>query len=490
MAVHTRLERMEEGVDAAHFMSVIATAEFFNHGPLNIVLLFLLAAAGLPPNPLVLGREFGAALIALAVVWIIYQVRTHLALAAVIVFTLVFSVLIYYSVISVVFAKATSEPTTLFWVAAASLLVLLAYIDYQFVRAGWSISQISEAERLVVRGNRQPTVDGYLMRLLGIPAICRWLDHRQRRISVALFVLATAAFCLFVASVWNASLPLAPSLEYTSRDILACFAGPGSQFCWPELLLLLWPFAVLSVVIGVLLLLIASLRFAARRFTRLSLERLISSDTRPVILFLRAFHDDQVKLRKPRRSLFRKMVSFGEPRPTLDHVLLEEGSPHGPVVAIGRPGSTPPFGAARTYVTDAEWREAVSDLSRQAGAVVITIDETEGVRWELEHLLGQNHHGKTLFLLPPRLTSPTEVSRVLPLAFADSSGRNDWIGQICSLATNERRLCIGWFWQENGQVEVLTSLDNSSLAYLVAVRTFLSATRSAGPPLLSPKAQV
>ncbi len=223
---------------------------------------------------------------------------------------------------------------------------------------------------------------------------------------------------------------------------------------------------------------VAGLRFAARRFTRLSLERLISGDERPVILFLRSFHDDQVRLQKPPRRLFRGLVSVGEPRPTLDHVLLEEGTPHGPVVAIGRPGSTPPFGAARIYVTDEEWRETVSDLCSHAGAVVMTLDETDGVRWELGHLFGQNYERKTLFLLPPRLAPPADAARMLQAALTHWKEPSDWATQICEVAKSERRSCIGWFWRDDGRVEVFTSSRASYLAYLLAVRAFLS--RSVG----------
>ena len=167
------------------------------------------------------------------------------------------------------------------------------------------------------------------------------------------------------------------------------------------------------------------------------------------------------------------MVSVGEPRPTLDHVLLEEGTPYGPVVAIGRPGSAPPFGAARTYVTDDEWRETVSGLCSHAGAVVMTLDETEGVRWELSHLFGQNYERKTLFLLPPRLAPADEAARMMAAALTHWREPSAWAAQISEVAKSERRCCIGWYWKDDGQVEVFTSLRASYLAYLLAVRTFL-----------------
>jgi hypothetical protein len=155
-----------------------------------------------------------------------------------------------------------------------------------------------------------------------------------------------------------------------------CFIEIGNEgSCWVSVAKQTAVIVVFGVVlIGGPLAFVAGWRFIARRFSRLSLERLISNDKRPLILFLRSFHDDQVRLSKPRQLFFRRVVSVGEPRPTLDHILLEEGTPYGPVVAIGAPGSTPPFGAARKYVTDQEWRDTVAELCHQAGAVVATID--------------------------------------------------------------------------------------------------------------------
>jgi hypothetical protein len=53
----------------------------------------------------------------------------------------------------------------------------------------------------------------------------------------------------------------------------------------------------------------------------------------------------------------------------------------------------------------------------------MTLDETEGVRWELAHLFGKNYERKTLFLLPPRLAPPAEAARVLPAALTHWKSR-------------------------------------------------------------------
>ncbi len=107
------------------------------------------------------------------------------------------------------------------------------------------------------------------------------------------------------------------------------------------------------------------------------------------------------------------------------------------------------------------------------------------MRWELAHLFGKNYERKTLFLLPPRLAPPAEAARVLPAALTHWKKPGDWGGHISEIARNEQRFCIGWFWRDDGQVEVFTSQHDSYLAYLLAVRTYLSrsADRFDPPPV-------
>jgi hypothetical protein len=487
--VDTRLERVEAGYDAAHFLSLIATAEFFTLVFAYLgVAAWLIAWGGGVHSPQIIAGQIAAAIIALGVVWVMYRARTRLVLPVVGLFILAFAIAYGTALLPGNALGYSVVATVASWLAVVWYFGWLAAVLYQFGRAAWQVSRLTSSESLIVRGEAPGAVAGYLLQLFGIPGICAWLGPLQRRLSVLLFLLTTAVFCLFASGLWSSLFTYLPSVELLSRDVIGCYAvTPRPPACGS--MLAIWLVAAvlfLPAALALNLAVLAGLRFAARRFTRLSLERLISSDTRPVILFLRSFRDDQVGLQKPLRRLFRRLISVGEPRPTLDHVLLEEGTPYGPVVAIGRPGSAAPFGAARTYVSDEEWRETVSGLCSHAGAVVLTLDETEGVRWELSHLFGQNYERKTLFLLPPRLAPADEAARMLPAALTHWREPSEWAAQICEVAKNERRCCIGWFWRDDGQVEVFTSLRASYLAYLLAVRTFLSrsAVRFETPPHL------
>ena len=185
---------------------------------------------------------------------------------------------------------------------------------------------------------------------LGIHPICGWIPGRFRRvIAEMLFVLATLATGFGIVVVLTLLL-LGGGLIRNSTSIPALYLA---TFISASI------FAVIS----------ALLRIFARRFARVSAENLISSDQRPPILFLRSFKDDQVLLARPKRGLIRGILA--EPlRPMLDHALLEEFTPLGPLVAIGVPGAAAPFGASRTYVDEDEWKNVVAELATAARAVV------------------------------------------------------------------------------------------------------------------------
>src|SRR5579864_6061089 len=78
--VHTRLERVESGYDAAHFLSLIATAEFFTLVFAYLGVAALVFRGGGVHDPQIIAAQIAAAIIALGVVWVMYRVRTPLVL--------------------------------------------------------------------------------------------------------------------------------------------------------------------------------------------------------------------------------------------------------------------------------------------------------------------------------------------------------------------------------------------------------------------------
>jgi hypothetical protein len=136
----------------------------------------------------------------------------------------------------------------------------------------------------------------------------------------------------------------------------------------------------------------------AQKDIRFSIEKITAADPRPPLLFLRAFRDDQVTLDQPRYTPLGRLFAVSMPRLSLDHVLLTEGTLYGPMVALGNPRDPlPPYGVARGYVADEHWQDTVRKLAQQSQGIVICVDDTDAIWWEIEHLVGHDHLKKTLF---------------------------------------------------------------------------------------------
>jgi hypothetical protein len=153
------------------------------------------------------------------------------------------------------------------------------------------------------------------------------------------------------------------------------------------------------------------------------------------VLFLRSFQDDTVALAAPPSGFTYKLFGYADRNKTLDEVLLEEGTTFGPVVALGNPNDpVPPYGAARGYAKHSDWRKMVSELMEASVAIVICVDETPSLWWEIEHVSRNGHLVKTLMLLHPKFAakdSTSKIIRKIEQAFALSlSGAGSEHGQI------------------------------------------------------------
>ena len=107
------------------------------------------------------------------------------------------------------------------------------------------------------------------------------------------------------------------------------------------------------------------------------------------ILYLRSFDvDAQIGRRSLAQFVIAGLSNLFVP-PTPEERLARRFAKFGPVIAIGRPGEDmPPLGAARFYVSHDRWQEKVADVARVSQLVVWVSGVTEGLRWEISHLLG------------------------------------------------------------------------------------------------------
>jgi hypothetical protein len=105
----------------------------------------------------------------------------------------------------------------------------------------------------------------------------------------------------------------------------------------------------------------------------------------PPVLFLRSFNFDSITSAVPK---WQDMMPINAAMPTAELNLVQMIFRHAPVIAIGRPGeSVPPVGAVRFYARHDVWKQTVEAIVPLCQLVVWTTGHTEGLRWEIKHLL-------------------------------------------------------------------------------------------------------
>lgn len=128
-----------------------------------------------------------------------------------------------------------------------------------------------------------------------------------------------------------------------------------------------------------------------QRLTAPEVDNVLEQDARPPILLLRAFRMDE---------LDSDAAIPGDIPITFEEFIVRPLRPYGPVVAIGRPTEAlPPLGAHREYVSD-DWQGRVTELLNLSHIIVVILDTTPGLQWELEQLSDIALRKKLLLIIP------------------------------------------------------------------------------------------
>lgn len=107
------------------------------------------------------------------------------------------------------------------------------------------------------------------------------------------------------------------------------------------------------------------------------------AETKRPIFYLRSFALD-AEVGRP--SVLELLFNFQPANP--EQLMTNIARKCGPVIAIGRPGERlPALGAARFYVINELWQEKVADVATVAQLVIWASGTTEGLQWEITHLI-------------------------------------------------------------------------------------------------------
>lgn len=144
---------------------------------------------------------------------------------------------------------------------------------------------------------------------------------------------------------------------------------------------------------------------SARKLGSLSVSEALGDSKRRYILYLRSFTADEIILPKPRLPLLSKVLSL-RPFPVhIEEELFDVTDGYLPLIAVGRPGESQKLigGLAyRDYLKDENWQTYVREKILAADSIVLLLNSTGGVLWELENVLSHSASAKTVFLIDPR----------------------------------------------------------------------------------------
>jgi hypothetical protein len=220
---------------------------------------------------------------------------------------------------------------------------------------------------------------------------------------------------------------------------------------------------------------VAALAALARRNYAIRADRFLELDNRRPILFLRSFADDKIWLWG--KGIFGKFR-----RKTIDEAIELFAKRLGPFVAIANPNTQlPHLGAAQTYFSNDTWQNAIVRWVQTAQMIVMVAGRTEGLRWELDHILADEGQPKLVIFVPPTLRKNSVVAaRWFSENFSHTRYRQE-------LSAVDPRKVIGIAFREDGLFVVETRrVHRREIDYLVAMQAiiFAMATKASAQQLV------
>jgi hypothetical protein len=149
------------------------------------------------------------------------------------------------------------------------------------------------------------------------------------------------------------------------------------------------------------------------RLKKKTIEKELTQDCRPPTLYLRAFNQERLPFVLAPSKEYRSRSIWATSSETYDHAWIsltleqylkpEIESGIGPLVALGSPEDyLPPEGAVRTYADDLDWMDYFKALADQARAIVMEVNESDNLRWELQWILNNGLQQKLFVLTKPK----------------------------------------------------------------------------------------
>jgi hypothetical protein len=248
-----------------------------------------------------------------------------------------------------------------------------------------------------------------------------------------------------------------------------CGSDPGDCFeqsqGWAGSTLILLLVALAGIKVSL------TVQALAKRRAALAVHDVLKDLKKGYILYLRSFGTDEVRLPRPKLPLISRIMSPWPLPARVEEELFDVADGYLPLIAVGRPGSkgkTEGGVAYREYLKDNEWRSYVEDKIRGSKHVVFLLNTTEGVLWELKHVLALGAGAKTLFLFDPKSRDEQEwqsiADAVIPIFVQH--------GLMCPTFRFFAPAIAFYF--EGGRVVQIANSNWSATSYRTAFSNFLS----------------
>lgn len=148
----------------------------------------------------------------------------------------------------------------------------------------------------------------------------------------------------------------------------------------------------------------ALLRYG-RRTRAKGAGQVLESDPRPPIVYLRPFDFDRTSSIAATGPL-----AHGWSTKTYEQRVARALRRVAPVVAVGDPTEgLPELGAVRLYADDAKWQRTIENLTGRGGTIILHVGESEGLTWEVSHVVGLGQPERIILSLGECL--PTDSAR-------------------------------------------------------------------------------
>ena len=287
--------------------------------------------------------------------------------------------------------KGYHYPHIVFWLIPGGMITVTVVLILLVV--GFAFKQLSAIDTTKITGMLLFSLVFYapLLASVGLFAlILREVPLRQRLGPRKVpFLYRGASILLIVASV---IVPVVTILVFHQSIVTAL-----------RLLALLGPSALVC-------------SYLAYRAAAPGLDETLRADTRPPVLYLRTFKDEErLFARPPRRArdVLSQYFNTYSQSPNKLYQTFEEfftdsiRTRLGPFVALGNPqDSLPPLGAGRTYASDETWQKEVVRLATDALCILAPVSQSESLEWELDYLRRSGLLKKLFILTPPAASQP------------------------------------------------------------------------------------